>query len=135
MPKIDALRFTLAFIMNHRSFAIMAAMTAIAPLAMDGYIPALPEMAVYLQQDLSIVAITVNAFTFGMAMGQLIGGPLSDKYGRYRLITSGISIYILSCIAITLSTNFSLILLLKIHSSVRWWVCNGVCHAINQRAG
>ncbi|UJF17042.1 multidrug effflux MFS transporter [Vibrio sp. SS-MA-C1-2] len=100
--------------MNNKAFAVlMAIMISIAPLAMDGYIPALPDMAIFLHKDLSLVATTVSIFTFGMAIGQLIGGPLSDKYGRYPMILSGLLLYISSSLIITMVNHFPSILLLR----------------------
>ncbi|MCH8529446.1 MAG: multidrug effflux MFS transporter [Saccharospirillum sp.] len=87
-------------------FALLMAMTmALGPLAIDAYLPAFPVMA----SDLSVteggIALTLSLYVFGLAIGQLIGGPLSDRLGRSPVLLIGLGIYFLSCIAIAYSPD------------------------------
>lgn len=56
--------------------------TAIAPLATDMYVPAFPTVAADLATGASQVQLTLTTFFVGMALGQLLGGPVSDQRGR-----------------------------------------------------
>lgn len=56
--------------------------TAIAPLATDMYVPAFPQVAADLATGASQVQLTLTTFFVGMALGQLVGGPVSDQRGR-----------------------------------------------------
>lgn len=61
-------------------------LTAIAPLATDMYVPAFPRVAADLSAGATQVQLTLTTFFIGMGLGQLIGGPVSDRYGRRRLL-------------------------------------------------
>ncbi|MFF5229919.1 multidrug effflux MFS transporter [Dactylosporangium sp. NPDC000521] len=65
-------------------------LTAIAPLATDMYVPAFPSVAVDLSATATQVQLTLTTFFVGMALGQLVGGPVSDQYGRRRLLIAAI---------------------------------------------
>lgn len=75
---------------------VLGAMTAIMPLAVDMYLPALPALAGSLAVDPSRVQFTLSAFFIGVAGGQLLHGPLSDRYGRKPLMLVGLALYVLA---------------------------------------
>lgn len=58
----------------------------VGPFATDTYLAALPEMQDALSTSPTVVQLTLTAFIVGMAAGQLLLGPLSDSYGRRRLL-------------------------------------------------
>ncbi len=65
-------------------------LTAIAPLATDMYVPAFPSVAGDLAATATQVQLTLTTFFVGMALGQLVGGPVSDQHGRRRLLVASI---------------------------------------------
>lgn len=65
-------------------------LTAIAPLVTDMYVPAFPRVAGDLSATATQVQLTLTTFFVGMALGQLVGGPVSDQYGRRRLLIAAI---------------------------------------------
>ncbi|MDN2660432.1 multidrug effflux MFS transporter [Neptunomonas sp. CHC150] len=72
---------------------LLAGISALTPFATDGYLSAIPVMASDLSTDISMVAVTVSLYIFGLAIGQLIGGPLSDKFGRKSIIVLGLIVF------------------------------------------
>ncbi len=83
---------------------LLAALTAIGPLSIDMYLPALPAIASGLGSGPGPVQLTLSAFLIGMALGQLVYGPLSDRFGRKPPIYFGLAIYVgasLACAAAT----------------------------------
>ena len=74
---------------------LFAAIFAISPFAIDSYLPAIPVIADDLNSETSLVAITVSIYIAGLAIGQLIGGPLSDRFGRMPIIVAGLLIFAL----------------------------------------
>lgn len=66
-------------------------LTAITPLGTDLYLPALPIMPHELNTNASLIQMTIGIMTFGIAIGQLIGGPLSDSLGRKKPLIIAIS--------------------------------------------
>jgi len=69
--------------------ATLALLAAVAPLAIDMYLPAFPEMAVEFGTSASAVQLTLTTFLIGLALGQLVFGPLSDRFGRRPLLLVG----------------------------------------------
>jgi DHA1 family bicyclomycin/chloramphenicol resistance-like MFS transporter len=77
----------------------LALLTAIAPLATDMYLPALPEVAAELGTTASNVQLTLTGFLVGLATGQLVIGPLSDAWGRRRLLLGGTALCLVATAA------------------------------------
>lgn len=69
-------------------------MTAIAPLSTDMYLPALPEVQADFGVSTSLVQMTLTMTTLGMALGQILAGPLSDLYGRRMPLFIGMLVFI-----------------------------------------
>ncbi|GIU52981.1 multidrug effflux MFS transporter [Shewanella sp. KT0246] len=72
---------------------LLAAVFAMTPYAIDSYLPAIPIIATDFNVDTSLIAITVSMYVFGMAIGQLVGGPLSDKFGRQPIMSLGLLVF------------------------------------------
>lgn len=78
---------------------LLGSLTAMAPLAIDMYLPSLPAIGRSLGASASQTQGTVAAFLVGMAVGQFVYGPASDRLGRRPPILMGIWIFILASIA------------------------------------
>ena len=72
--------------------AFIALLSMTPPLATDLYMPSLPEMTAYYQTTSSVTSYTMTIFFIFMAIGILILGPMSDKYGRKPVLIASISI-------------------------------------------
>lgn len=75
---------------------ILGGLTALPPLSMDMYLPALPTVTTALNSPASTVQLTLTACLAGMALGQLVIGPMSDKWGRRRPLLTGMVVYVLA---------------------------------------
>ncbi|WP_329116508.1 multidrug effflux MFS transporter [Streptomyces sp. NBC_01465] len=73
---------------------VLGGLTALPPLSMDMYLPALPEVTGALHAPAATVQLTLTACLMGMALGQLVVGPMSDKWGRRRPLLIGMVIYV-----------------------------------------
>jgi DHA1 family bicyclomycin/chloramphenicol resistance-like MFS transporter len=73
--------------------ALLAAMTTMGPLSLDMYLPALPAIAVDLATSDAQVQLSLTTCLIGLAAGQLLGGPLSDRWGRRRPVIAGMAAY------------------------------------------
>lgn len=82
---------------------MLAALTALAPLAVDAYLPAFPAMAHSLAVPVQQIELTLSLFLAGFALGQLVGGSVSDHYGRRRAIFLGLSLFALGTLLILFS--------------------------------
>lgn len=75
---------------------LLGGLTATPPLAMDMYLPALPEVTRSLHAPAATVQLTLTACLAGMAFGQLVVGPMSDRWGRRRPLLVGLAVYIVA---------------------------------------
>ncbi|MFH7764808.1 multidrug effflux MFS transporter [Acinetobacter sp. BSP-28] len=89
---------------------LLALLTSLGPLSIDMYLPALPQMAQDFSVSTQMVANTLPAYFLGLALGQLIYGPLSDRIGRKAPLYFGLTLYIVaSLLCIFASNEWSLI--------------------------
>jgi DHA1 family bicyclomycin/chloramphenicol resistance-like MFS transporter len=73
---------------------VLGGLTALPPLSMDMYLPALPEVTESLRAPAATVQLTLTACLAGMALGQLVVGPMSDRWGRRRPLLIGMIVYV-----------------------------------------
>ena len=73
-------------------------MTAMAPLATDMYLPALPTVQLDFGITASLAQMTLTMTMIGMALGQIFAGPISDRYGRKWPLTAGMVVFTLSTV-------------------------------------
>lgn len=80
-------------------YLLLGALAAFPPLVTDMYLPALPIMTMEFDTTPSAVQMSLAACILGLAAGQLIFGPLSDKWGRKPLLKSALILFILATVA------------------------------------
>ena len=86
---------------------IFGFLSAIAPLSIDIYLPALPALRQALGADAAQTLFTLSAFFVGFGAGQLLLGPVSDRFGRKRPLLTGLVLYIVASAACALATTMS----------------------------
>ncbi|WP_290059921.1 multidrug effflux MFS transporter [Amycolatopsis solani] len=84
---------------------ILGGLSAFGPLSIDMYLPALPRMAEDLRAADSTVQLTLSAFIVGLALGQLVLGPLSDALGRRRPLLAGLVLYVVGSVLCAVSPD------------------------------
>lgn len=84
---------------------LLGGLTAFGPLSIDMYLPALPTMTAALSTTDSMLQLTLSAFVVGLALGQLIVGPLSDTFGRRLPLLAGVAIYVGASLVAALSPS------------------------------
>ncbi|MEU5592394.1 multidrug effflux MFS transporter [Streptomyces sp. NPDC020298] len=75
---------------------LLGGLTATPPLAMDMYLPSLPAVTRSLHAPAATVQLTLTACLAGMALGQLVVGPMSDRWGRRRPLLAGLAVYVVA---------------------------------------
>ena len=88
-----------------RMIVVLGVMVALGPLTIDMYLPALPKIADDLAVSSSVVQLTLTGTLAGLALGQLIVGPLSDSLGRRRPLMAGIVLHIAASVLCMLAPN------------------------------
>ncbi|MGD9653764.1 MAG: multidrug effflux MFS transporter [Sulfuricurvum sp.] len=84
---------------------LLAALTSVTPLAIDTYLPSMPEIARFLHVGIEKIEMTISIFLLFFAVGQLIGGVLSDRIGRRSTALIGLSLFAAADFALFLTTT------------------------------
>jgi DHA1 family bicyclomycin/chloramphenicol resistance-like MFS transporter len=90
---------------NLRLMLNLSALMSFASISTDMYLPALPAISRALHTDSAGVELTFSAFLIGFSLGQLIWGPLSDRFGRKLPILIGMVLFIIGSVGCALSTT------------------------------
>lgn len=96
----------------------LALLTATPALSTDMYLPALPMIATDLDTTTPLVQLTLSAFMAGMAVGQLIIGPISDSLGRRRLLLAGAVVSLLASIGCALAPSIGVLIGMRLLQGV-----------------
>ena len=91
--------------MNFRTILILGALSAFGPLAIDFYLPAFPSMALAFGTDEKHVQLTLAAYFAGLSIGQLLYGPVADRFGRRLPLLVGVGLFTLASLACAYAPN------------------------------
>ena len=91
----------------------LGALAAFAPMAIDMYLPAFPAIARDLRADSGQVQLTMAACFLGFAIGQLLYGPLSDRFGRKPPLYAGIGLFVLASAGCALASSIESLIVLR----------------------
>lgn len=105
---------------NSKSFILVfaALLSAFGPFMTDLYLPAFPEMKEYFGTTASLIQLSLTFGMIGLAGGQLLIGPLSDKYGRRYPLTLSMVVFVLSTLACLLSPNVGVFIAFRLLQGV-----------------
>ncbi|MGZ8650479.1 MAG: multidrug effflux MFS transporter, partial [Solirubrobacteraceae bacterium] len=96
-----------------RLVIVLGSMNAIGPLSIDMYLPAFPEIAKALSTSASSVQLTLTACVAGLALGQLVLGPLSDRFGRRIPVIAAMVTYAAASLLCALATSVGTLIALR----------------------
>jgi MFS transporter, DHA1 family, multidrug resistance protein len=96
-----------------RLVIVLGSMNAIGPLSIDMYLPAFPEIARELNTSASSVQLTLTACVAGLALGQLVLGPLSDRFGRRIPVIAAMLTYAVASLLCALATSVGALIALR----------------------
>ncbi|KPQ28586.1 MAG: MFS transporter, DHA1 family, bicyclomycin/chloramphenicol resistance protein [Marinobacter excellens HL-55] len=105
--------------MSHFQLALLLGITvALGPLALDAYLPAFPEIARGFAIAHGDVGLTLSAYVATLGMAQLVGGPLSDRYGRKGILFGGLAVFAIASVMIAQAETLGVM--------IAWRVVQGV---------
>ncbi len=93
---------------------LLALMVALGPLSTDIYLASMPHIGAALGASNASVQLTMSVYIVGFAFGQVLHGPLSDKYGRRPILLSGFSVYLAATAACVASTSVDLLIAARV---------------------
>ncbi|MFF5173355.1 multidrug effflux MFS transporter [Micromonospora sp. NPDC000089] len=88
-----------------RLVLVLGSLIALGPLTIDMYLPALPAIVDDLQTTSAAVQLTLTGTLAGLAVGQLLIGPLSDAVGRRRPLIAGIAVHVVASVLCVVAPN------------------------------
>lgn len=110
--------------MSQLQLAILLGMTvALGPLALDAYLPAFPEIALALAIDHHDVGLTLSIYVAALGLAQLVGGPLSDRYGRQIVLMSGLLVFTLAALMVSQSASLNEMLIWRLLQGIGGAFC------------
>lgn len=96
----------------------LGALVALTPFAVDTYLPAIPEIATALEATVNEVSLTVPLFLISFALGQLIGGPLSDRFGRKPIAFIGLLVFSVTSALMMFSVQIEQLYVMRVLQAV-----------------
>ena len=96
------------------SALVLGSLSGLVPLAIDLYLPCFDAMAETFHVRASDVGASMPTFFVGMFLGQLVWGPLSDKYGRRAPLLSGLTLYVLASAACAMAPSLPLLVACRV---------------------
>jgi DHA1 family bicyclomycin/chloramphenicol resistance-like MFS transporter len=93
--------------------ALLAALSAVAPLTTDMYLPSLPDIARQLGASTAQVQLTISAYLIGFAVGQIFYGPVSDRHGRKPVLIVAVVLYCAASLVCALSTSIEMLIVAR----------------------
>jgi MFS transporter, DHA1 family, multidrug resistance protein len=83
---------------NRTIIWILGALATVTPFAIDMYLPAFAQIAEDFGSTTAVISLSVSSYFIGMALGQILYGPLLDRYGRKRPLYAGLIIFIIASV-------------------------------------
>lgn len=100
---------------NSKLFLVLflGTLSAFGPFVTDLYLPALPLMSNYFSASTSTIQLTLTGSMVGLALGQLLIGPISDKLGRKKPLLISLIVYLICTVAIIILPNIYAMIILR----------------------
>jgi len=97
---------------------LLGAVVAMGPFSLDMYLPAMPTIQHALGSTAAEVQMTLSAYFAGLALGQLVYGPLSDRIGRRIPLLIGLAIYVLASFGCIFARNIDALIVLRLFQAL-----------------
>jgi MFS transporter, DHA1 family, multidrug resistance protein len=101
-----------------RTALVLGAFVALGPLTIDMYLPALPSITDQLGTTSATVQLTLTGTLIGLALGQLVLGPLSDAWGRRRPLLAGTALHVVASLLVLVAPNIAVLGALRVFQGV-----------------
>ncbi|WP_218918953.1 multidrug effflux MFS transporter [Leptospira tipperaryensis] len=103
---------------------ILGTLTALSPFSIDMYLPAFSEIAKDLDTPAAEVALSLSSYFIGLAFGQLLYGPLLDRFGRKKPLYVGLFVYILASFGCMFSRSIDELVIFRLIQAIGGCVAN-----------
>jgi len=93
---------------------ILGLLSAIGPFSIDMYLPAFPDIAKNLHTTVAQVTLSLSSFFIGISAGQLLYGPLLERFGRKKPLYIGLCIYLIASLGCALAASVNALIMLRL---------------------
>jgi len=93
---------------------LLTAVVGLGALSIDMFLPSLPALAAFYRTDAATAQLTITLFLAGLAPAQLVWGPLSDRFGRRRILLSGLGLYAAAGLGCALAPGIRLLIVARV---------------------
>lgn len=93
---------------------ILGTLSTISPFSIDMYLPGFPAIAQDLRTSISQVQLSLTAYLIGISVGQLLYGPLLDRFGRKLPLYAGLVLYVLASVGCALSSSIETLIAMRL---------------------
>ena len=97
---------------------ILGFLTAIGPFSIDMYLPAFPDIANELKAPVSAVMLSLSSFFIGISIGQLVYGPMLERFGRKKPLYFGLLLYMLASIGCASSMQVNSLIIFRLFQAL-----------------
>lgn len=97
---------------------ILGFLTALGPFSIDMYLPGFPAIANDLHTTVNEVALSLSSFFVGLAAGQLLYGPMLDRFGRKNPLYIGLVLYIIASLGCMAAHSIQALILLRLVQAI-----------------
>src|SRR6187399_1496069 len=98
---------------NFYLILMLGSLTAIGPFSIDMYLPAFPDIAKGLHTTVAQITLSLSSFFIGISAGQLLYGPLLERFGRKKPLYAGLVIYLLASVGCALATSVNALIVFR----------------------
>ena len=97
---------------------ILGSLTALGPFSIDMYLPGFEDIAKSLGTTVATVALSLSSYFIGISLGQLLYGPLLDRFGRKKPLYAGLALYIVATIVCMQAKDIHTLIILRFIQAV-----------------
>ncbi len=109
---------------------ILCLITSMGRFVMDNYLPSLPAISLALNAPIDGVQLTLTLYILGFGLSQLIYGPLSDRFGRKKVLISGLMLFLITNTLCVFTNSLSILLAARFFAGLGMGVCGVLNRAI-----
>jgi MFS transporter, DHA1 family, multidrug resistance protein len=117
---------------------LLGLLSTISPFSIDMYLPGFPAIARDLHTNIASVQLSLTSYFIGIAVGQMLYGPLLDRFGRKPPLYVGLSVYVLASIGCAFTQSVEALITMRLLQAIGGCAGrmrrDGICSGISERS-